>query len=193
MAIDIAGFITYLKDHAVEHGFHVHDERHFIETFSLRQAWEVDVHPESACDGPLDLNLAFDVEPRVLLALEDQVTTMDDDYSPPEGDFRLPLLFNWNLPTLKRPPDLVVLAAEVAGIGGPDLPIEVSAVESTGALSTGSDVRLAITGRVEVSLVDVMMGQEKMCDTLDRCHDVSEFLVGQADTWGVVYPPEPTQ
>jgi hypothetical protein len=157
MAIDIAGFITYLKDHAVEHGFHVHDERHFIETFSLRQAWEVDVHPESACDGPLDLNLAFDVEPRVLLALEDQVTTMDDDYSPPEGDFRLPLLFNWNLPTLKRPPDLVVLAAEVAGIGGPDLPIEVSTVESTGALSTGSDVRLAITGRVEVSLVDVMM------------------------------------
>jgi len=190
MAIDIAGFITYLKDHSVEHGFHVHDERHFIETFSLRQAWEVDVHPESACDGPLDLNLAFDVEPRVLLALEDQVATMEDDYSAPEGDFRLPLLFNWNLPTLKRPPDLVVLAAEVAGIGGPDLPIEVSMVESTGALSTGADVRLSITGRVEVSLVDVMMGQEKMCDTLDRCHDVSEFLVAQADAWGVVYPPD---
>ena len=71
MAIDIAGFITYLKDHAVEHGFHVHDERHFIETFSLRQSWEVDLHPESACDGPLDLNLAFDVEPRVLLRMED--------------------------------------------------------------------------------------------------------------------------
>jgi hypothetical protein len=192
MAIDIAGFITYLKDHAVEHGFHVHDERHFIETFSLRQAWEVDVHPESACDGPLDLNLAFDVEPRVLLALEDQVAAMEDDYSQPEGDFRLPLLFNWNLPKLNDPPDLVVLAAEVAGIGGPDLPIEVSTVESTGALSTGADVRLAITGRVEVSLVDVMMGQEKMCDTLDRCRDVSEFLVRQAETWGVVYPPEPS-
>ena len=95
MAIDIAGFITYLKDHAVEHGFHVHDERHFIETFSLRQAWEVDVHPESACDGPLDLNLAFDVEPRVLLALEDQVTKMEDGSTRPDGDFRLPLLFNW--------------------------------------------------------------------------------------------------
>lgn len=190
MAIDIAGFITYLKDHSVEHGFHVHDERHFIETYSLRQAWEVDVHPESACDGPLDLNLAFDVEPRVLLALEDQVVQMDDGYTQPEGDFKLPLLFNWNLPTLARPPDLVVLAAEVAGIGGPNLPIEVSTVESTGALSTGADVRLAITGRVEVSLVDVMLGQEKLCDTLDRCRDVSEFLVEQADEWGVVYPPE---
>ena len=189
MAIDIAGFITYLKDHAVEHGFHVHDERHFLETYSLRQAWEVDVHPESACDGPLDLNLAFDVEPRVLLALEDQVSKMEDGYSQPEGDFKLPLLFNWNLPTLKQPPDLVVLAAEVAGIGGPDLPIEVSTVASTGALSTGADVRLAITGRVEVSLVDVMLGQEKLCDTLDRCRDVSEFLVEQADSWGVADPP----
>ena len=190
MAIDLAGFITYLKDHSVEHGFHVHDERHFIETYSLRQAWEVDVHPESACDGPLDLNLAFDVEPRVLLALEDEVVTMDDEYGTPEGDFRLPLLFNWNLPTLHNPPDLVVLAAEVAGIGGPDLPIEVSTVESTGALSTGSEVRLAITGRVEVSLVDVMLGEEKMCDTLDRCRDVSEYLVAQAEAWGVVYPPD---
>ena len=63
-------------------------------------------------------------------------------------------------------------------------------VESTGALSTGSDVRLSITGRVEVSLVDVMLGQEKMCDTLDRCREVSEFLVTQADMWGVVHPPE---
>ena len=136
MAIDIAGFITYLKDHAVEHGFHVHDERHFIETYSLRQAWEVDLHPESACDGPLDLNLAFDVEPRVLLTLEEQVSAMDDAYSDPEGDFRLPLMFNWALPPLENSPDLVVLAAELAGVGGVDLPIEVSGVESTGALST---------------------------------------------------------
>ena len=35
--IDIAGFVADLKDHAVEHGFHVHDERHFVESYSLRQ------------------------------------------------------------------------------------------------------------------------------------------------------------
>ena len=80
MAIDIAGFITYLKDHAVEHGFHVHDERHFIETFSLRQSWEVDLHPESACDGPLDLNVAFDVDPRVLLKELDDITAGKRDW-----------------------------------------------------------------------------------------------------------------
>lgn len=190
MAIDIAGFITYLKDHAVEHGFHVHDERHFIETYSLRQAWEVDLHPESACDGPLDLNLAFDVEPRVLLNLEEQVSKMDDSYSDPDGDFKLPLMFNWAMPPLEDPPGLVVLATELAGVGGADLPIDVSGIESTGALSTGSDVRLSIVGRVEVSLVDVMLGQEKMCDTLDRCRDVSEWLVEHADQWKVRYPDE---
>ena len=32
MAIDIPGFVADLKEHAIEHGFHVHDERHFVET-----------------------------------------------------------------------------------------------------------------------------------------------------------------
>jgi len=50
-AIDVAGFVADLKDHAVTHGFHVHDERHFVETYSLRQAWEVDLHPEDGCGG----------------------------------------------------------------------------------------------------------------------------------------------
>jgi hypothetical protein len=189
VAIDIAGFITYLKDHAMEHGFHVHDERHFLETFSLRQAWEVDVHPESACNGPLDLNLAFDVEPRVLLALEDRVAELDDVSVDAEGEFRLPLLFNWALPPLKTQPDLVVVAAELAGIGGPDLPIEVSAVETFGALSDGPELRLSIVGKVQVSLLNVMSGTEKLCHTLDRCHEVSEWLVSQADDWGVIDSP----
>jgi hypothetical protein len=189
MAIDIAGFVTYVKDHAVEHGFHVHDERHFIETVSLRQSFEIDLHPESACDGPLDLNLAFDVEPRVLLSLEDWVKEHQDDLTEADGNFQLPMFFNWALPTMKMPPDLVVLATELAGIGGPDLPIEVSGVESTGALSTGADRRLSIVGKVEMSLVDVMTGQEQLCDILDRCRDVSEFLVAASADWEVEYPP----
>ena len=52
--IDVAGFVAEQKEHAITHGFHVHDERHFVETYSLRQAWEVDLHPEEACGGPLD-------------------------------------------------------------------------------------------------------------------------------------------
>ena len=52
--IDVAGFIADLKSHAVDHGFHVHDERHFVETYSLRQLLEVDLHPEEDCSGPID-------------------------------------------------------------------------------------------------------------------------------------------
>ena len=44
--IDVAGFVADLKDHAADHGFHIHDERHFVETYSLRQVWEIDLHPE---------------------------------------------------------------------------------------------------------------------------------------------------
>ena len=67
--IDVAGFVADLKDHAVDHGFHVHDERHFVETYSLRQAWEVDLHPEDACGGPLDLHLSLEIDPRVTLVM----------------------------------------------------------------------------------------------------------------------------
>ena len=77
-AVDLAGFVTDLKEHAVEHGFHIHDERHFVETYSLRQAWEVDLHPSEACGGPLDLHMALEAEPRVLLSFEDAVLALDD-------------------------------------------------------------------------------------------------------------------
>ena len=76
--IDVAGFVADLKDHAVDHGFHVHDERHFVETYSLRQAWEVDLHPEDACGGPLDLHLALEIDPSVLLSFEDLVLILED-------------------------------------------------------------------------------------------------------------------
>jgi hypothetical protein len=36
-----------------------------------------------------------------------------------------------------------------------------------------------------------MLGEEKLCDTLERCRAVSEFLVAQAEDWKVVYPEEP--
>jgi hypothetical protein len=83
-AIDVAGYVAELKDHAVDHGFHVHDERHFVETYSLRQVWEVDLHPEEGCGGPLDLHLALEVEPRVLLAFEDVAANLPDDDEPPD-------------------------------------------------------------------------------------------------------------
>lgn len=181
-SIDVPGFIADLKDHAVDHGFHVHDERHFVETYSLRQAWEVDLHPDEACGGPLDLHLALDVDPRVLLAFEDVLLSIDEDDDPPD-DFQFPLIFTWALPPLPSGPDLLVLATELAGLGGPDLPLEVSAIDSFGAVTDAPERSLAIVARVEVSLARVFLGQEQLCETLDRCLDVSSFLLDRAPAW----------
>src|SRR5699024_6458110 len=151
-------------------GFHVHDERHFVETYSLRQAWEVDMHPEDACGGPLDLHLALEIDPRVLLSFEDLVLDMADEDSEPPDLHRVHLHFNWALPPLPLGPDLLILATDLAGIGGPDLPLQVSAIDSYATVTDGADRTVGIVGRVEISLADIYAGRENMlCEVLDRC------------------------
>ena len=180
--IDVAGFIADLKDHAVDHGFHVHDERHFVESYSLRQAWEVDLHPEEACGGPLDLHLALEVDPRTLLSFEDLVMALDEGEDPPD-EHRFPLLFTWALPPLPKGPDLLVLATELAGVGGPDLPLEVSAIDSYHSVTDAPERTLTMVARIEVSLAKVLLGQEMLCEVLDRCLEVSRYLLDQAPAW----------
>ncbi len=182
--IDVPGFVADLKDHAADHGFHVHDERHFVETYSLRQAWEVDLHPEDACGGPLDLHLALEVDPRVMLAFEDRVLSIPEDEDPPD-EYGFPLLFTWALPPLPHSPDLLVLATELAGIGGFELPLEVSAIDSFADVTDAPERTLTTIARVEVSLTRIFLGRELdvLCDVLDRCYNVSEYLLERAPAW----------
>ena len=183
MSIDIAGFVTDLKEHATEHGFHVHDERHFVETYSLRQSWEVDLHPEAGCGGPIDLHLALDGDPRVILSLRERLEEMDSDFEEPEDTYHLDLFFNWAVPPLHNPPDLLVLATDLAGIGRLSLAVEVQAIDSYGAVTDAPERRLTLTGKSSVSLVDVLMGREQLCDVLDRSHDVSVYLLDRVAGW----------
>ncbi len=181
-SIDVAGYVTELKDHAVDHAFHVHDERHFVETYSLRQAWEVDFHPEEGCGGPLDLHLSLEVDPRVLLAFEDAVVSLAEGDIPPD-EYYFPLHFTWALPPLPNGPDLLLLATEMAGIGGPELPLEVSAIDSFGSVTDAPERSLTIVARRQVSLAQVFAGEESMCDTLDRCLAVSRYLLDHSPGW----------
>ena len=183
-AIDVAGYVAELKDHAVDHGFHVHDERHFVETYSLRQVWEVDLHPEEGCGGPLDLHLALEVEPRVLLAFEDVVSNLPEDEDPAD-EYQFPLIFTWALPPLPSGPDLLLLATDLAGVGGPDLPLEVSAIDSFASVTDAPERSLTIVARQQVSLAKVLAGEELLCEMLDRCLAVSRFLLETAPSWGV--------
>jgi hypothetical protein len=180
--IDVPGFIADLKDHAMRHGFHVHDERHFIETYSMRQAWEVDLHPEEACGGPLDLHLALEVDPRIVLNFEDAVVELPEDGEPPEEQV-LPLMFTWSLPPLPQCPDLLVLATELAGIGGTKLPTEVTAMDSFAAVTDPPERSVTIIARIEVAMAHVFLGTEDLCDALDTCLNVSQYLLDRAPAW----------
>ena len=182
-ALDIAGYVAAIKEHAVDHRFHVHDERHFIETYSMRQTFEVDLHPENACGEPLDLHLALEVDPRVALDFDDHVAGLPEGEKP-EDRFQLPLFFRWGLPPLANPPDLLILATELAGVGGVDLPLEVSGTDSNAVVADGPVRRLSIVGEVTLSLAEVFSGGQPLCDVLDRSHDVSDFLLEQGETWG---------
>ena len=180
--IDVAGYVAELKDHAVDHGFHVHDERHFVETYSLRQVWEVDLHPEEGCGGPIDLHLALEVDPRVLLSFEDLVVDLPEDADPPD-QFHFPLIFTWALPPMPKAPDLLRLTIDLAGVGGVDLPLEVSAIDSIASATDAPERRLTIVANQQVSLARILGGEELMCDTFDRCLAVSQFLLESSSEW----------
>jgi hypothetical protein len=180
--IDVAGYVAEIKDHAVDHGFHVHDERHFVETYSLRQAWEVDLHPEEGCGGPLDLHLSLEVDPRVLLSFEDLVVDLPEEAEPPE-EFHFPLTFTWALPPLPAGPDLLRLAIDLAGVGGIELPLEVSAIDSFASATDAPERRLTIVAHQQVSLARILAGEELLCDVFDRCLAVSRFLLENATGW----------
>jgi hypothetical protein len=182
--IDVAGFVADIKSQAIDHGFHVHDERHFVETYSLRQLWEVDLHPEEACSGPIDLHMSLDVDPRAMLGFEDEIMKLDEIDDPPPSGFAFPLLFTWTLPPLSEPPDLLVLATDLAGIGGIDLPVEVSAIDSFPSVTDAPERSLSIVARMSVDLADVYMNiDDAITAALDRCKHVSLYLLERADTW----------
>ena len=177
--IDVAGFIADLKDHAVDHGFHVHDERHFVESYSLRQAGGRP--PPRGGLRPLDLHLSLEVDPRVLLAFEDKVLEIDETDDPRRVP--LPVLVQLGPSAASQRARPLVLATDLAGIGGPDLPLEVSAIDSYAAVTDAPERSLTIVARLEVSLSRIFAGQEQLCDTLDRCLAVSHHLLERAPSW----------
>ena len=181
--IDVAGYVADLKDHSVDHGFHVHDERHFVETYSLRQVWEVELHPEDGCGGPLDLHLALEVDPRTLLSFEDAVFGLPEDEEPPD-EFHFPLTFTWALPPLPHGPDLLRLAIDLAGVGGIELPLEVSAIDSYASATDAAERRLNIVARIS-RLPDP--GARRRGDDVRGLRPlpgrVSRYLLDSAGSW----------
>ena len=181
--IDLHGFVANLKDHVSEHGFHVHGDRHFVETYSNRQTWEVDLHPDHACGGPLDIVLCVEVEARTLLTFEDDIASRPDDEEPDDA-ITVPLTLSFVLPPVHLGPDLLLLATELAAIGGTELPLQVSSVDRVAAVTDAAERTVNIDARVELALSRIFLGDlEVLCEMLERARGVCEFLLDRAPAW----------
>ena len=98
--------------------------------------------------------------------------------------FTFPMIFTWTLPPLTQAPDLLVLATELAGVGGVDLPVEVSAIDSIPSVTDAPQRSLSLMSKIPVNLADVLLSAEDgFCEVLDRCKDVSLFLLDHAPAW----------
>ena len=183
--IDVAGFVADLKSQAIDHGFHVHDERHFVETYSLRQLWEVDLHPEEACSGPIDLHLSLDVDPRAMLGFEDEVMKLDDldaDAAAPGSPSR-----SCSPGRCRRCP-----TRPISSCWPPSSP--ASAASSFPSRCRRSTRSPASPTPPSASLIDrrphqrrprdvYLNNDDSVADDLERCKDVSLFLLEQAKDW----------
>ena len=119
----------------------------------------------------------------MMLAFEDEIFSMPEPTDSPSEDLRFPLLFTWSLPPLRNSPDLLVLATDLAGVGGPDLPLDISAVDGFAAVTDAPERSLNVVARVEDPLSRIYMGEDDLCDVLDRCHAVSDYLLDRAALW----------
>ena len=181
--IDIAGFVADLKDHAVEHGFHVHDERHFVESYSLRQNWEVDLHPEEGCEGPVDLYLSLEIDPRVLLGFEDAVIERADVEDPPD-EYHFPLNFTWALPPLpprSRPARARHRARRAAAV--PTCRSRCRPSTRSPRPPTRPSGRCGSSPTSRCRCLHIRDGDAVSCEVLDRCLDVSRYLLERAADW----------
>ena len=93
-------------------------------------------------------------------------------------------MFTWTLPPLPDPPDLLVLATDLAGVGGVDLPVEVSAIDSFASVTDAPERSLSMVARTTVELSDVYMNNDHaVAANLERCKVVSLYLLEKAKEW----------
>lgn len=181
-SIDLHGFVVDLKSHVGDHGFHVADDRHYVETYSNRQHWEVEMHPERGCGGPLSVVMTLEAEARTLIDFEDDLykAATESDLS---DEIIVPLTFTFMLPPLVDGPDLLVLTTELAAIGGIDLPLRVTMLDASEVVSSKPERTINIEGRVDLPLAHMYRGEDALCDLLERACEICTFLLEQAPVW----------
>jgi len=167
--VDIAGFVADLKDHAVEHGFHVHDERHFVESYSLRPDVGGRPPPGRRVRGPGRPVPLARRRPRVLLGFEDAVIGLPDDEEPRTATTSARLHLGVAAAAERAEPARA--RDELAGVGS-DLRCK-SRRPTRSPRDDAPERTLRIVAHQQVSLVRIRSGEEVPCEMLDRCLGVS--------------------
>jgi hypothetical protein len=68
-------------------------------------------------------------------------------------------------------------------VGGIDLPLEVSAIDSFASATDAAERRLTVVARQQISLARILGGEELLCEVFDRCLAVSRHLLDAAPAW----------
>ena len=77
-----------------------------------------------------------------------------------------------------------MLATDLAGIGGIDLPVEVSAIDSFPSVTDAPERSLSIVAKMTVDLADVYLtNDDAIGAALERCKHVSLYLLDRAPAW----------
>lgn len=189
--LDLQAFVAGLKDHVLDHGFHIYDERHYIETYSGEQVWYIGLHLENSCDGPIAVELILTASTRALLKFEDALAEPDDEESSDALNEEMaarivvPLTLEVSASPLATAPDLLVLATEVAARSHPAVPMKPTLTSRVELLDEGEEYCLHITGKVWVPLFGIYQGDElkEVCAVLDSGRAVCRHLCEEIDSW----------
>ena len=141
---------------------------------------------EAGCGGPIDLHMVLDVDPRIVLALDDYLATLGyDDDTEPEGTYHLDMYFNCGAASSEpaRPADP---GTDLAGVGGTTLPIG-HRDRLHDAVTDAAVRRLTIMGR-SAQPDRGGLGRDELCDVLEAAGR-SQYLLDRVDAR--MAPPSP--
>jgi len=69
-------------------------------------------------------------------------------------------------------------------VGGMNLPVEVSAIDSFPSVTDAPERSLSIVARISLDLADVYLNNDgQIATALDRCKHVSLYLLEHAENW----------
>ena len=100
--------------------------------------------------------MSLEIDPRTLIAFEDEIIKVGEEGEPDEL-ITIPVVISFALPPLAAGPDLLVLATDLAGVGGTDLPLQVSAVDSFAAVTDAPELA--------ISMVATVLAPESSCSS----------------------------